>query len=124
MNPLAVLLPDGRRLHLQHGPIDLILEAWGEAREVAAAYRQATTAFADVLPGLVRELPLLRTPLSRETGEGRGGGFHGPIARRMQNACEPYAEDFITPMAAVAGAVADDVLEAVLSRTRSPGLCR
>jgi hypothetical protein len=115
MNPLAVLLPDGRRLHLQHGPIDLIIEAWGEAREVAAAYRQATTAFADVLPSLVRELPLLRSPLFREAGEGRGGGFHGPIARRMHSACEPYAADFITPMAAVAGAVADHVLEAMLA---------
>lgn len=115
MNPLAVLLPDGKRLHLQHGPIDLILEAWGEPREVAAAYRQATTAFAEVLPGLVRELPLLRTPLSRESGEGRGEGFQGPVARRMQSACEAYAEEFITPMAAVAGAVADHMLAAMLA---------
>ena len=37
MNPLAVLLPDGRRLHLQHGPIDLVVEAWGDAREVGRA---------------------------------------------------------------------------------------
>ena len=27
----AVLLPDGRRLHLQHGPIDIIAEAFGDA---------------------------------------------------------------------------------------------
>ena len=74
MNPLAVLLPDGRRLHLQHGPIDLIVEAWGEAREVAAGYRQAAMAFADVLPGLVKELPLLRAPLPQDAG-------HGPVAR-------------------------------------------
>jgi hypothetical protein len=32
----ARLLPDGRRLHLQHGPIDLIIGAEG-AREVAFA---------------------------------------------------------------------------------------
>jgi len=115
MNPLAVLLPDGRRLHLQHGPIDLVVEAWGDAREVAAAYRQAAMAFTDVLPGLVRELPLLRSPLSREAGEGRGGGFHGPIAQRMHIACMPHAADFITPMAAVAGAVADHVLAAMLA---------
>jgi ApbE superfamily uncharacterized protein (UPF0280 family) len=109
MNPLAVLLPDGRRLHLQHGPIDLIIEAWGEAREIAAAYRQATTAFADVLPELVKELPLLRSPLPHDPGQ-------GPVARRMQAACAPYAEQFITPMAAVAGAVADHVLAAMLAR--------
>src|SRR5262245_25382354 len=115
MNALAALLPDGRRLHLQHGPIDLVVEAWGEAREVAAAYRQATTAFADVLPGLVRELPLLRSPLSREAGEGRGGGQRGPVAQRMHVACIPYAAEFITPMAAVAGAVSDHVLAAMLA---------
>jgi ApbE superfamily uncharacterized protein (UPF0280 family) len=108
MNPLAVLLPDGRRLHLQHGPIDLIVEAWGEAREVAAGYRQAATAFADVLPGLVKELPLLRAPVPQDAG-------HGPVARRMQAACAPHAEQFITPMAAVAGAVADHVLAAMLA---------
>jgi len=113
MNALAALLPDGRRLHLQHGPIDLVVEAWGEAREVAAAYRQATTAFGDVLPALVRELPLLRSPLTREAGEGQGGRPQGPVARRMQAACKPYDAEFITPMAAVAGAVADHVLAAM-----------
>ena len=39
--PAASLLPDGRRLHLQHGPIDLVIEAWGPREEVALAYRQA-----------------------------------------------------------------------------------
>ena len=53
MNTLAALLPDGRRLHLQHGPIDLIVEAWGEAREVAAAYRQAATAPATAAIGVM-----------------------------------------------------------------------
>jgi uncharacterized protein len=115
MNALAALLPDGRRLHLQHGPIDVIVEAWGDAREVAAAYRQATTAFAHVLPELVKELPLLRSPLSRDAGEGQGGGPRGPVARRMQAACGAHAAEFITPMAAVAGAVADHVLAAMLA---------
>jgi ApbE superfamily uncharacterized protein (UPF0280 family) len=111
MNALAALLPDGRRLHLQHGPIDLIVEAWGEAREVAAAYRQTATAFGDVLPGLVRELPLLRSPLSQHPDR----TLKGPVAQRMQTACMPYAAEFITPMAAVAGAVADHVLAAMLA---------
>jgi len=34
-------LPDGRRLHLQDGPIDLIVEACGASAEVEAAYRAA-----------------------------------------------------------------------------------
>ncbi len=37
--PQIALLPDGKRLHLQDGPIDLIIEAKGREREVRAAYR-------------------------------------------------------------------------------------
>ena len=39
--PQVSLLPDGRRLHLQHGPIDLVIEAFGDRQEIGAAYRQA-----------------------------------------------------------------------------------
>lgn len=35
----------------------------------------------------------------------------GPVARRMVEACWPHRERFITPMAAVAGAVADELIE-------------
>lgn len=105
----AGLLPDGKRLHLQHGPIDLIVQAFGDPAEVHAAYVQATAGFVDVLPTLVRELPLLRTPL----GAARPLAV-GPVAQRMVAACWPHREQFITPMAAVAGAVADHVLQALL----------
>ena len=47
--PQAGLLADGRRLHLNHGPIDLIIEAFGEAAEVRAAYEQATARFQTML---------------------------------------------------------------------------
>ena len=46
----AALLADGR-LHLQHGPIDLIIEAWGQGQEIEAAYRQAASRFEDILEG-------------------------------------------------------------------------
>ena len=36
MTAQIVLLPDGR-LHLQHGPIDCLCRAWGEADEVRRA---------------------------------------------------------------------------------------
>ena len=39
--PRITRLPDGRRLHMHHGPIDLIVEAFGAPDEVEAAYRQA-----------------------------------------------------------------------------------
>jgi uncharacterized protein len=42
--------------------------------------------------------------------------FAGIVARRMQEAVAPYAaEHFITPMAAVAGSVAEEILNAMLS---------
>jgi uncharacterized protein len=109
----AGLLPDGRRLHLQQGPIDLIIEAFGDPAEVHAAYVQAAAAFVDVLPTLVRELPVLRTAL----GDARPL-VSGPIAQRMFGACWPHRESFITPMAAVAGSVADHMLEALIEGRR------
>ncbi|MEM9765405.1 MAG: UPF0280 family protein, partial [Pseudomonadota bacterium] len=54
----AAILPDGR-LHLQHGPIDLVItvEAAPAARHSAIA--AGLQSFAGVLTGLVAELPLL-----------------------------------------------------------------
>ena len=59
MSAVAARLADGR-LHLQHGPIDLIIEAFGAADEVERAYGQAVERFGDILPTLVRELSILR----------------------------------------------------------------
>jgi hypothetical protein len=105
----AVLLPDGRRLHLQHGPIDLIIAAFGDAGEVRAAYTQAADAFAPVLEALVSELPTLRQAVTMPAA-----AVTGPVAQRMVAATVPHRPAFITPMAAVAGAVADHVLHAML----------
>ena len=45
--PQAGLLADGRRLHLNHGPIDLIIEAFGEAAEVRGGLRAGDGALPD-----------------------------------------------------------------------------
>ena len=111
--PVAAVLPDGRRRHFQHGPIDLVLEAFGARSEVRAAYDQAWGRFQTVLDELVAELPALRTPL----GEGHVP-VTGPIAREMVRACAPHRRLFVTPMAAVAGAVADAVLAAMTTHRR------
>lgn len=103
------MLADGRRLHLNHGPIDAVIEAWGDAREVRAAYEQATICFRTVLPALVKELVVLRWPLGDAAPD-----LRGPVARRMLAATWPFRNSFITPMAAVAGAVADHLLAAML----------
>lgn len=100
-------LPGGR-LHLQHGPIDLVIGAFGASAEIARAHDAARECFVDVLPALVSELSLLRSPLGTLPPP-----LAGPVARRMLDACWPYRAQFITPMAAVAGAVADHVLAAM-----------
>lgn len=104
------LRPDGS-LHLHHGPIDCILRAWGDAAELRAAYTKVTHAFPAVLPELCAELSTLRQPA--------GPALRGPVAQRMRAACLPFATThFITPMAAVAGAVADHLLAALCEGRR------
>ena len=105
------MLPDGRRLHLNDGPIDLIIEAFGALREVEAAYRAASARFVTVLDELCSELSYLRRACSAEAAWPQGA-----VARRMTAAAMPYAaEYFITPMAAVAGAVAEEILAAMVA---------
>ncbi len=161
--PQIALLPDGRRLHLQDGPIDLVIEAFGADAAVQAAYRAAVQRFTGLLDELVAELALLRAPTEapsesfchlplKERGrrmapgggpsmrppprpfplQGEGerarraenpigsagktpGVARGAVAQRMYRAVAPFAaECFITPMAAVAGAVAEEILQAMM----------
>lgn len=109
--PQVALLPDGRRLHLQHGPIDLVIEAFGTREEVGAAYRQARDRFQTILTELVGELPDLRKPVSDRAGRWEPDG---PTAKRMMAAVWPHRDIFVTPMAAVAGSVADEVMTALV----------
>ena len=106
MGPTASLLPDGKRLHLQHGPIDLVIGADGQ-RETA--FDAARARFETILQDLVEELPELKAPLSpisRRPG--------GRVAQRMHDAAIQFSKaGYVTRMAAVAGSVADDVLEAM-----------
>jgi ApbE superfamily uncharacterized protein (UPF0280 family) len=109
--PQIAFLPDGKRLHLQDGPIDLIVEAKGCAHEVRAAYEAA----AERLTGLLEELCKELTGLRRAAEPGRCP-LNGVVARRMHAAVAPFADDcFITPMAAVAGSVAEEILGAMLN---------
>lgn len=100
----AGLLPDRVRLHLNAGPIDLVIFAEAAVRQ--AAYDAACARFGGLLEELVAELPELRRA---------GGQGQGPVAARMVTAVAPFAPDFITPMAAVAGSVADEILAAMIA---------
>lgn len=99
----------GERLHLSDGPIDVVLRAFGEPDAVAAAYRAVATRFVEILPELCTELPRLRAAM------GIGEPPKTPVGQRMARACAPFAERFITPMAAVAGSVADELLAVMLA---------
>lgn len=95
---------DARRWHWHHGPIDIVAEADGEPDAVAAAHAAAWQRFETLLGELVLELPLLRQPVGAECL------LRSPIARRMWQACAPFRAGFITPMAAVAGSVAQELI--------------
>lgn len=103
------LLSDGRRLYLHDGPIDVILEGFGARAEVSAAYAAVAQRFVTVLDELCAELAILRQPVADNSARPAG-----KIAQRMIAAVAPYAaRTFITPMAGVAGAVAEEILAAM-----------
>lgn len=108
--PQANLLDQGERLHLHHGPIDLIIGAETRAPEERNdAFRAASARFGSILTELTGELDLLRAPVSEHSDAPAGS-----VAGRMHAAVMQHrACGFVTPMAAVAGAVADEVLYAM-----------
>lgn len=109
VGPTAHILPDGQRLHLQHGPIDLIIGAEGQRQ---AAFEAAVARFQTVLEELVAELPALRAEMCPTAAVPEGS-----VARRMHRAALGVPGTmFFTRMAAVAGAVADEVLAAMVSQ--------
>jgi ApbE superfamily uncharacterized protein (UPF0280 family) len=115
MTATRALLPDGR-LHLQHGPMDLLVSAEGAPAALAAAHAEAWARFAPLLDALVAELPALRRPVAAGPCP-----LRGEVAAAMWEACAPLrAQGFLTPMAAVAGAVAQHVAACY----RRPGIRR
>lgn len=94
--------------------MDLVVQAEGEPRAVAEAHEAAWARFEGLLDELVAELPALRRPVSEHAA------LRGPVARRMQAACLPFLPAFITPMAAVAGSVAQELI----AFYRRPGIAR
>ena len=108
MKPSAAILPCGKRLHLHHGPIDLII---GVDQNQRVVFEAAINRFETVLEELAGELTALRLPLNERTSCPKGD-----IAQFMHDACLPFAKDhFVTRMAAVAGAVADEIMLAMRS---------
>jgi ApbE superfamily uncharacterized protein (UPF0280 family) len=109
--PRCARLPDGQRLHLRHGPIDIVLRAHGVPDAVRDAEHAAIRRFRTILEEVCGELEYLRRRPAEESATPQGA-----VARRMLDAVSLFATRiFITPMAAVAGAVADEILAAMIS---------
>ena len=105
------------RLHLQHGPIDLILHVDASEEIRKRLYSTAKKRFSTVLQELVVEMDLLKHPWSADLPDPKGG-----IAQKMCFAVRG-SNIFVTPMAAVAGAVAEEILEAMLFEAKNQDPC-
>ena len=101
-------LPRNDRLYLQHGPIDIIAHVEAPEEIRLHLYSCAKNRFNTILDELVAELDLLRLPWSINNPVPQGS-----IAQKMLAAVSD-SQVFITPMAAVAGSVADEVLNTLL----------
>ena len=112
----AAFLPNGA-LHLDHGPIHLVISADGSRAAVEAAYDKAIRAFEGLLGALAQDLPRLRKALDAKDRS----AWSSSTAERMVAAVAPFEDTFVTPMAAVAGSVADEIVDAIWS---TPGLTR
>ena len=105
------------RLHLQHGPIDIIAHVDAPEEVRKRLYSTASHRFSTVLDELVAELDLLKQPWSADLPDPKGG-----IAQKMCFAVRG-SNIFVTPMAAVAGAVAEEILEAMLFEAKNQDPC-
>ncbi len=98
-------LGDGR-LHFQHGPMDIVIGAEGEPDAVRQSHALAWERFRGLLQELVAELPALRAPV------GEVCPLQGDVAQTMWRAASVHRPAFVTPMVAVAGAVAQTLIKA------------
>ena len=105
------------RLHLQHGPIDLIIHVDASEGIRKRLYSAVEKRSRTVLEELVTEMELLKLPWNSTQSEPEGS-----IAQKMFCAVSDSAV-FVTPMAAVAGAVADEMLETMLLEAQIPDSC-
>ncbi|MGH1492112.1 MAG: UPF0280 family protein [Acidimicrobiales bacterium] len=107
-------LADGR-IHVNHGPIDLLITIDASSVRRAAATNALRDVCHGLLDGLVMDLDRLRS-------EDQSGWIaSGPTAKRMVDAAAAVSDlGFVTPMAAVAGSVAETVCDALWSGPSSP----
>ena len=100
---------EDNRLFLRHGPINIVLEAVGIDKDLA--YQNVKGYFETLLEQLVLDMELLKEEVVFNRK------FNNKISQSMQDATERYSPTFITPMAAVAGSIADNILRVLINNT-------
>ena len=100
---------EDNRLFLRHGPINIVLEAIGIDKDLA--YQNVKGYFETLLEQLVLDMELLKEEVVFNRK------FNNKISQSMQDATERYSPAFITPMAAVAGSIADNILRVLINDT-------
>ena len=100
---------EDNRLFLRHGPINIVLEAIGIDKDLA--YQNVKGYFETLLEQLVLDMELLKEEVVFNRK------FNNKISQSMQDATERYSPAFITPMAAVAGSIADNILRVLINNT-------
>jgi len=103
-------LKPNKRLHLSHGPIDLVIDIDAGVQETQKAFAQAKQQFSGLLELLVEDLSVLRA----ESGTVATTSLSSSVSQRMVYQASRFSSAFVTPMAGVAGAVADDILRSLL----------
>lgn len=95
-------LPDGKRLHLLYGALDLIIQAFGRPAELGRAYDAGIERARVLLFELEDDLPQLRAGELPETA----------LGRRIAAAIGAQSQA-VPPVAVLSGAVADELLAAM-----------
>lgn len=111
--------PDYLRCTFRHGPIDIVAKLDGPQREKQFAYEQGKSSFQSILIELCQELALLRTPISQCPASPQGKTAQSMFLAANRFSASPH----LTPMAAVAGAVADTLLQSMVKNTTLARCC-
>ncbi len=108
--PFSVL-PDGR-LRVESGPVSLLIAARWDGKERPEELREAGVHALDLL----KDLAAHRAVLTVEASRVRNRAALPPIVGTMLDAAARFPGAFVTPLAAVAGAVADSVADFLAGR--------
>ncbi len=96
------------RLYLEYGPTNLVVEAFHKDNQ--KIYKYITKNIDQMLRELSLELSKLKKKTKKNTH------FKSQIAKKMNDSTQIFLPRFITPLASVAGAISENLLDKILSK--------